>query len=620
MTKKKILWAAVSSLMAISLILAACGPASAPTPPTAPSVPTSPATPTTPSTPTTPTTPSTPTAPTPPTAETPKYGGTLILSQANDPTNWTEGQLVSWNFLYDAIFGGDWTKGTAGGYGTKESDWTSNYDRFDHYVGNSVESYNWTLDTAKNEVTIVYKVRRGVHYNVIPGNTYSAKVNGREMTADDLAWTLNWQTHTPTQYMYLTVPELRKSVITKTGPSEVTVKFNGVQTLMPALTNLNGKYAIVRPPEVFEGNFDKWQQQIGTGPFMLQEYVPGSQGLVIRNPNYWATDPIGPGKGNQLPYIDGVRYIVLPDLSTRQAALRAGKIDQLFDITIEDVGQFRKTNPNLKELEYYGWNTTNPSIHMRVDMPPFNDIRVRQAMMYATDFKSIRDSLNKGKGKIQTYPFQYNQAYADLWIAEDDPAVPEKVRDLYAYNPTKAQQLLKEAGYPSGFKMDILTTTPQVDYVAVIKDMWAKVGVNLTLMVRDGAPSATLRSSHQTPPLVTGSSNSVGRFYQPWTLTGDPGSWNLAAVNDPVINENLDKVRLLAQTDLIGSMHLMRDFTKDYILYQVYAVPAPSAPVYAMWWPWLKGYNGELVMLLGTYTRWAQWTWLDQNLKKSMGH
>ena len=617
MTKKKILWAAVSSLMSLSLILAACGPASAPTPPTAPSVPTSPATPTTPAAPTTP---STPTAPTPPTAETPKYGGTLILSQATDPTNWTEGQLVSFNFLYDAIFGGDWTKGAAGGYGTSESDWTSNYDRFDHYVGNAVESYNWTLDTGKNEVTIVYHVRRGVHYNVIQGNTYSAKVNGREMTADDLAWTLNWQTHTPTQYIYLTVPELRKSVITKTGPSEVTVKFTGIQTLMPALTNLNGKYTIVRPPEVFEGNFDKWQQQIGTGPFMLQEYVPGSEGIMVRNPSYWATDPIGPGKGNQLPYIDGVRYIVLPDLSTRQAALRAGKIDQLFDITVDDVDQFRKTNPNLKELEYYGWNTTNPSIHMRVDMPPFNDIRVRQAMMYATDFQSIRNGLNKGKGKIQTYPFQYNKAYADLWIAEDDPAVPEKVRDLYVYNPTKAQQLLKEAGYPNGFKMDILSTTPQVDYVAVIKDMWAKVGVNLTLMVRDGAPSATLRASHQIPPLVTGSSNSVGRFYQPWTLTGDPGSWNLAAVNDPVINENLDKVRLLSQTDLIGAMHLMRDFTKDYILYQVYAVPAPSAPVYAMWWPWLKGYNGELVMLLGTYTRWAQWTWLDQNLKKSMGH
>lgn len=617
---RKIFLALVSSLMVLSLVVSACGPAPSVEKPAAPVEQEKPAVPTAPAAPTKPVTEPAQKEAVKPAAETPRYGGTLVLTQAGNMADWTQGHTVSWNFIFDTIFGGDWTKGTAGGYGTGESDWTSNYDRFDHYVGYAAETYKWEINSAKDEVAIVYQIRRGLRYHVTPGNTYSAKANGREMTADDVVWTLNWQAHSPTMYMYVTVPELRKTEITRTGPWEVTVKVPGAQMLMPALTNLNGKYSLVRPPEVYEGNFNKWQQQVGTGPFMLKEYIPDSQGVVVKNPNYWAKDPIGPGKGNQLPYVDGVRYIIVPDASTRQAALRTGKIDQLFDFSLIDAAQMRKTTPQLKELEYYGWNTANPSVHMRVDMPPFNDIRVRQAMMYATDFEAIRQGLNSGKGIIQTYPFMYNKAYADLWIAEDAPTMPARVRDLYKYSPDKAKQLLKEAGFPNGFKMDVLATATQVDYLAVLKDMWAKVGVNLEFMVRDGATRTSMINNKQHPPMATGSSNSVGRFYQPWTLTGETSTWNIGGVKDPVINEELVKIQKLAATDLVGAMHLMRDLTKDHILYQAYAVPAPAAPVYAFWWPWVKNYNGELILLLGTYTRWAQWVWLDQDLKKSMGY
>jgi peptide/nickel transport system substrate-binding protein len=620
---KKILWLVLSEFMVLSLVLAACGPSPGPIVPTSP---TEPVIPTSPVTPGDPATPIAPVSETPqqqaakPAPETPTYGGTLVLTQNANMADWTQGHTVSWNFLFDTIFGGDWTKGTAGGFGTGESDWTSNYDRFDHYLGYAADSYKWNIDAARNSLTIVYQIRQGIRYHVIPGNPYSAKANGREMTADDVAWTLNWQTHTPTMYMYVTVPELRTANITKTAPWEVTVTLTGAEMLMPAITNLNGKYSLVRPPEVFEGNFNKWQQQIGTGPFMLKEYIPDSQGTVVKNPNYWAKDPVGPGKGNQLPYLDAVKYIIIPDASTRQAALRTGKIDQLFDFKLDDANMMRKTTPQLKELEYYGWNTTSPSVHMRVDIPPFNDIRVRQAMMFATDFEGIRKGLNQSKGIIQTYPFMYNKAYADLWIAHDDPAMPQKVKDLYTYNPDKAKQMLKEAGFPNGFKMDILALSTEVDYLSILKDMWAKVGVDLQLMVRDSTTRTSMINNKQHPPMATGSSNSVGRFYQPWTLTGETSTWNVSGVKDPVINEELNKVRTLAQTDLVGAMHLMRDFTKDHILYQAYAVPAPSAPVYAFWWPWVKNYNGELVMLLGTYTRWAQWVWIDQDLKKSMGY
>ena len=68
-----------------------------------------------------------------------------------------------------------------------------------------------------------------------------------------------------------------------------------------------------------------WRNAVGTGPFILTDYLSGSAATLVKNPDYWATDPVGPGQGNQLPYIDGIQYLIIPDVSTRQAALRTGK-------------------------------------------------------------------------------------------------------------------------------------------------------------------------------------------------------------------------------------------------------------------------------------------------------
>ena len=82
---------------------------------------------------------------------------------------------------------------------------------------------------------------------------------------------------------------------------------------------------------------------------MMADYVPGNAGTVKRNPNYYGTNPIGPGKGDQLPYLDKIKYIIMTDLSTRLAAFRTGKLDQLSPFTIEDRAQMIKSNPELKE-------------------------------------------------------------------------------------------------------------------------------------------------------------------------------------------------------------------------------------------------------------------------------
>ncbi|MEK7353678.1 MAG: ABC transporter substrate-binding protein, partial [Chloroflexota bacterium] len=318
--RRRILWLVVSGLMALSLIMAACGPA-APS-----STPTTPTTPTTPSTPASPTTPATPTEKeaVTPTVEAPKYGGTLSLVQGTDFTRWdthampTPGNALS--LTNQLPWDGDWTLGRAGGYGAGKTDWAGYYYVFDLFTGYVTEKIDWSTDTVKDTGAIVYQIRRGIHYALDPNNEASRLANGRELTADDVILNFKRAGSTPGFFMYNVNPGLRTANITKTGPWEVTVRV-GLGDLITALNWFNGKVQIM-PPEVWQkyggttAEMGNWRNVVGTGPFTLTENIPGSAATMVRNPNYWMKDPVGPGKGNQLPYLNAVRVLIIPDAST----------------------------------------------------------------------------------------------------------------------------------------------------------------------------------------------------------------------------------------------------------------------------------------------------------------
>ena len=620
---RKILWLVVSCLMALSLVIAACAPAATPATPTTPATP---ATPAAPKAPTTPVETPTQKEAVKPAAETPKYGGTLSIGLSGDAGSWAGtpgggGFGTSWNIPFDHLWDADWAKGAAGGYGTKETNWAINHDRYDLYTGAVALSWDWTIDPQTDKVKLILPIRRGVHYHLIPGNEASRQVGGREVTADDVVWNLvngivQWS-------LPLSVSKIKDAKVTKSGPWEVTVEFTGSPVARLALAQFMG--VTIRPPEVVKkwSDFDDWRLVIGTGAFMLAEQVVGSSYTYVKNPNWWTKDPIGPGKGNQLPYIDRIRQLVLPDLSTRYAAIRVAKIDDLQSIPPEDAAQVRKTQPLLKEVLFDRCCGANP-IGMRIDMPPFNDIRVRHAMMMATDFNSINQSLYGGKATINAFPYQYSAVYKDFWIAHDDPELPPETRELYIYNPDKAKQLLKEAGYPNGFKVQILIPGPPstaVDWVSILKDQWQKIGVTLDFMIRDAVVRDTLVIQQQHPPMaVVWATNPSGS--RPSELsTGNRRSASVIPDGaDPVLDKAYAEIGKLAITDYIAALKKVRELTRDYILYQAYGIPGP-VPLYSVFfWPWVKNYSGEVVTLNGKYYRWAAFAWIDQDLKKTMGY
>lgn len=548
----------------------------------------------------------------------PAYGGMLTLTTPSDPLYFDPMDIVmggiSLDLTHQRLWDGDWSKGIAGGYGTKETNWATSEDVRSNKMGYIAETITFEVDSAKDEGHIVYKIRKGVNFALDPDSAASRLVNGRDINADDVVFSLK-RTITETQAnIYRANPALRAAKIEKTGPDEVTVTVP-VNRLLEAAKRFNDSTFPVAK-EVIEkyGNMRDWKNSVGTGPFMLRDYVLGSAATLVRNPNYWMKDPVGPGKGNQLPYLDEVKWLIIPDASTRMAAFRTGKIDQLMDVNYEDSKQLTKNAPGSIKAKLANLHVR--PVYMRTDREPFSDIRVRKAMMMATDFYTIERDLYDDQGSVLTWPYEFTPAYKDLFLGLDDPDCPASVKELYVYNPEKAKQLLKEAGYPNGFPAKLTLIATEADYYSIIKEMWAKVGIDLQLDVQEAGVHLSINMARSHEQLITSATGPPSIWPMFSVLTGS--AWqNSSMLNDPYVNATTAEIGKIAITDEKAAMAKTREMLK-YILDQAWVIPNPSYPSYNFYWPWVKNYSGERSIGYFWVNSWPQYVWIDQNMKNSM--
>ncbi|MBI2829974.1 MAG: hypothetical protein HYX81_02315 [Chloroflexi bacterium] len=615
--KGRIVWLVVSGVVALSLVMASCakGPATPTGPAPTTAVPTA-AAPTRP----------TPGAPTAPAAEKPKYGGKLTLGLATEPNQFDPVRgnpfgTQPFHIVNEELWRGDWAKGPAGGYGTNEASWTINNDLWRVKAGYLAES--WKMDIGAETASITWSIRRGVRFALNPDSEASRLVNGREMTADDVIFSTKTVLSDTRTYLYQSERELREALakgnLKVTSPGPWQVKWEIPRDLFYQLMYRVGDYHYVVPKEVWErpGNMNDWKTSVGTGPWMLTEVLPGTSQTFKKNPNYWMKDPVGPGKGNQLPYIDEVKWLIIPDRSTLMAAFRTAKIDHLPNVYWEDARNLIKEKLPVKWSTGYSAAPSN-MVGIRTDKPPFNDIRVRQALMLAIDFEGIKKNYMGGEAQILTWPYPYFAEYGDALLTLDE--APESVKELYSYKPDKAKKLLAEAGYPQGFKttLVLLSLPEHIDYYSIYKDMWSKIGIDVTLQALErGAHTTAVRARNYEGMLMHGGQPGPVGLYSMLSFRG-PGENNASYVNDPKVEDAFIKMQSLVLTDIDAAHRLNKDLMK-YVLEQVWRIPRVTAPEYFMWWPWLKGYSGE--DSVGHANRiWAQYVWIDQDLKKSMGY
>jgi peptide/nickel transport system substrate-binding protein len=202
----------------------------------------------------------------------------------------------------------------------------------------------------------------------------------------------------------------------------------------------------------------------GTGPFKLAEWVPGDHLTFVRNDSYWQ-----PG----LPYLDRVVFRVLSDAGAMENAFRAGQIDVAHTIPNKDVQRLRAegllVQPAPVPNEYY-------VVILNTKKPPFDNLKVRQAMRYLLDRETIAKTILGGIGKAQVQV-----------AAPGTPAYDPKLDEEFAFNPAKARALLGEAGLAgkvSNVSGLVSTSTQESPEIAqIIQGDLKKVGIEVSLNI-----------------------------------------------------------------------------------------------------------------------------------------
>ena len=290
----------------------------------------------------------------------PEYGGTLTIGMKTEPKNidsWLgHPSSMSFSPVLEKLGILDWT--------ADRSVFPFGYFNPAQYVrGALVESWE-----QPDPVTYVLRIRQGVRWH------NKAPMNGRVLTAQDVEWNYH-------RYLGLGSGFSKGSpFIAQWGPLDdtgiVSVEATDQHTVVIKLAkpNPNGfvnilvdnNAAHINGPEVIRQHGEivseekiegvqiltDWRHLVGTGPFMLTDWNKGTSLTFQKNADYWAHDEKYPQY--RLPYVDGVKMLILPEEATRLAALRAGRLDFVGPIgsaqigSIDQVENLKKTNPDIQ--------------------------------------------------------------------------------------------------------------------------------------------------------------------------------------------------------------------------------------------------------------------------------
>jgi peptide/nickel transport system substrate-binding protein len=618
--RSKTIWITAVCLMALTLLVASCAtaPAAAPTATTGAKGATAPtAAPTAPGKATAAATAPAKASPAASTEEKPKYGGTLNVARPTGPYAFDQvfdtfyKNLDFVDLTSDYVIAGDWTLGLSGSKKTTFQNSVSDFT--DTKTGILAES--WKLVEPGH---FQFKIRKGVKFALDPNSEASKLVNGREMTAEDVAYSFNRFIKTSKYPAASEAKLVATAVITVVDKDTVDVKC-APDTTMRAFIYFPWGAQII-PKEVVDkyGDMNNWRNVVGTGPYMLSNYTEGSAINLVKNPNYWQTDPVGPGKGSKLPYIDAVNILILPDPSTRVTALRTGKIDVYWPLVKDDYDPLIKTSPKLQTVKNLGGAN---GVYMRVDKTdlPFKDVKVRQALAMAIDYKSIVDKLMGGDGEAPGFPMANIPDFKGIYTPMSE--LPKETQDIYSYNPTKAKQLLAEAGYPNGFKADVMvnsTLVERMDEMAVFKDAWSKIGVDLTLKPLENSAYNSAFTARNYDSMAYGIYGAHTIYLNMLNWVGTTvynGTWDLEPKAQPAKDAMMDAI---GKGDVAKADAIYKEFAKE-MMGKVWTIPYPRPYNYTVWWPYLKNYHGEISVGYLNGFSWAMWAWIDQDMKKSMG-
>ncbi|RYM74330.1 TIGR04028 family ABC transporter substrate-binding protein [Serratia liquefaciens] len=347
---------------------------------------------------------------------------------------------------------------------------------------------------------------------------------------------------------------------------------------------------------------------IGSGPFVVSAETLGREvDLSVRKDYRW-----GPARLTQQgrANLDGIKVIVTGEDSVRIGALQAGQADFIRQIQAYDEKQTQDQGFTIYAAPTRG---VNDSVAFRPDNPLVSDLRVRQALLHATDSKQIVETL-----------FSVNYPQAKSVIASSAAGFVDLSAKL-KFDPALANRLLDEAGWKKGgdglrekdgkkLLLNVYESLPQPQNKAVLQlvsQQWGKVGARLNILAGDaGSKVADNLDPQKTPAAVV----EVGRadpdviksqFYPTNrdALLQQGGTGKNSAFKDDKLNALL--LGIASEVDAQKRLQISGE-AQNYLLDQAYVIPFFEEPQVFAGAPYLKGVSFEAVGRPSFYGAWLE--------------
>jgi peptide/nickel transport system substrate-binding protein len=303
-------------------------------------------------------------------------------------------------------------------------------------------------------------------FHLRPGIKFS---NGQPVTAEDVAWTLN-------RFGNPKVNAAMSSVAIGYGNATVvddsTVRVKLAKPVAAFLYNISIWPAFILPKDLVEKQGKAfYKHPVGTGPFMVKEFVKGSHITYVRNPNYWEA-----GK----PYLNSVRFNFATDSNSRILALRGGSAQIIDGVPFSQISSLQAD----KNVEIQSAKVPLfMGLWLNHARKPFTDINVRKAMQYAFDRQKMNKDIFHGLGKIPNsvlMGLRYDAPYSAI--------------EPYPYDLDKAKSLMAQSKYPNGFSTTLQYPSGYDYYkqlVLLMQQELGAIGIKVKLLEEDPATTTS---------------------------------------------------------------------------------------------------------------------------------
>ena len=528
------------------------------------------------------------------------YGGTMRLNQPNSPRTWDTGSTFSSQIV----------SGSAGFYNrllTYDLSLKSAFAGKNNYhelVFKSDLADSW--DISSDGKTYTFHLNENIRWQNVP------PVNGREFTSEDVVYNVERFMDPQTGK----TAAIYKEVESIEATDKYTVVFKMKTVHAGFLNALSGPLNGMVPREAVENDAIK-NNPIGTGPFTSVDYEPEDHHFAEANRDYFK---------DGLPYLDRIEWFRIPDANARIAAFRAGRIDEI-TYTGWSVAKdlFRNCGDLGCDVYVNEQNTTGvKALGFRVDRPPFDNPKVRDAISHAIDWDATISALYEGNGRIG-----FGAVPTDWDRGRKFPRTQLDAPPNYTYDPDLARTLLSEAGYAPGALSFVITygtrgsggSDPAATEATIYQQYLNAVGFDVTLNPLDRTTALTMQAQGDWPtglyyPYGTGSGSDLDDWVT-YFETGSPN--NVFGVSDPFLDDLIQRQRVELDrprreelggqiADYVYKNNLGRIWTAQPLFYHFTR-------------PWLQGFTGHDIYNWASYfgLNVVEDVWMDAS-KVPAGH